>query len=183
MLSTLQKVGFAALTGAAIMATLPLTPAHAASSEESRYTHSSCEGANIVCGVIVMGNAGGFTLDWVSLHARSPQPGGDATHPSCPSIDKKIDRNVPAGNYDTFIVPAACAYKLQIKILSGNGKDQNFYLTPGCQIIAKVKGTTTSNSWKGNTVKALNDDVPTNSDGVPVDPFGHKCGKQGSAGF
>ncbi len=183
MLSTSQKVSFVALAGAAVSALLPLTPAHAASSEESRYTHSSCEGTNIVCGVIVMGNAGGFTLDWVSLEARGSQPGGQATHPSCSEINKKISQDVPAGNYDTFIVPAACAYKLKIKILLGNSKDQNLYLTPGCQLIAKVKGTTTSNSWKSNSTKPLNDDVPTNDSGTPVDPFGHKCGKQSNAGF
>ena len=180
---TITKTISAAIIGAATSTMMLPGPAIAASSEESRYTHPDCEGANAICGVIVMGNAGGFSLDWVSLHARGSQPGGQATHPSCPGVDKKIDRNVPAGNYDTFVVPAACAYKLKIKILSGNGKDQNFYLTPGCQIIAKVKGTTTSNSWKSNSVKPLNENVPTNEDGAPMDPFGYKCGKQGSAGF
>ena len=183
MYTGIQKSGCAAFAALLAATLAPLAPAYAASSEESRYTHASCEGANAICGVIVVGNAGGYTLDWVSLHARGTQPGGEATHPSCPSIDKKIDRNVPAGNYDTFVVPAACAYKLKLKILAGNGKDQSLYLTPGCQIITQVKGTTQSNSWKGNQVSALNASVPTNKDGKPIDPFGYKCGKQSSAGF
>ncbi|MEM7639986.1 MAG: hypothetical protein AAF269_13100 [Pseudomonadota bacterium] len=45
--------------------------AHAASSEEASYTHPDCEGSNAVCGVIVMGNAGSFTLDWVAVNAHS----------------------------------------------------------------------------------------------------------------
>lgn len=156
--------------------------AHAASSEESRYTHSACEGADAVCGVIVMGNAGVYTLDWVSLSAKSSQA-DQGTHPSCSKVDKKLKANVPAGNYDTFVVPAGCAYKLKLKILSGNSKDKNLYLTPGCQIIAKVDGTVSSNDWKTLEISTLSKAVPTNSDGKPVDAYGHKCGKLSGAGI
>ena len=156
--------------------------ANAASSEQSRYTHSSCQGSNAVCGVIVMGNAGVYTLDWVSVNAKSTQA-DEGTHPSCPGIDKKIKDNVSAGNYDTFVVPAGCAYKLKLKILSGNSKDKNLYLTPGCQIIAKVDGTVGSNDWKTLEISKLNDAVPTNSDGKPIDAYGHKCGKLSGAGI
>lgn len=182
MPTTFQKAGYALLSGAMIAGIASIAPAHAASVNKE-YVHPSCEGTNAVCGVIIMGNAGSFSVDWVSVHARDPQPGGDATHPKCSEVDKKLDSDVLQGKYDRFIVPASCAYKLKIKIHSGNSKDQNLYLTPGCSIVTSVKGSASSNSWKGNDVAALNDKVPTNSDGVPIDQNGHKCGKQSSAGF
>lgn len=156
--------------------------ANAASSEESRYTHSACEAANSICGVIVMGNGGAYTLDWVSVNARDSQPAKEVAHPSCADAGKKIDRNVPGGNYDTFVMPASCAYKLKIKILSGNNKDKDLYLTPGCKIIAKVDGTVNSNSWKSLQISKLSENTPTDSSGHPIDSAGHKCGKQGNSG-
>ncbi|MFN3211634.1 MAG: hypothetical protein ACE37M_00890 [Henriciella sp.] len=177
-----QKAGFVLLSGAMIAGVTSIAPANA-SSVNKEYVHSSCEGANAVCGVIIMGNAGSFSVDWVSVSARDSQPGGDATHPKCSEVNKKLDSDLLQNKYDRFIVPAACAYKLKLKIHSGNSKDQNLYLTPGCSIVTVVKGTSSSNSWKGNEVAALNEKVSTNSDGVPIDKNGHKCGKQSSAGF
>ncbi|MEM7328453.1 MAG: hypothetical protein AAF437_06915 [Pseudomonadota bacterium] len=178
----LQKSISALLAGTVIAASGISGLANAASSEESRYTHSACEGADAVCGVIVMGNAGVYTLDWVSVNAKSSQA-STGTHPSCAGLDKKLTANVPAANYDTFVLPASCAYKLKIKILSGNNKDKNLYLTPGCQIIAKVDGTVSSNSWKTLEISKLSSQVPTNGDGKPVDAEGHKCGKLSGAGI
>lgn len=158
-------------------------PADAASSEESRYVHASCESADAVCGVVVYAVAGAYTAASVQLKAKSTQPDSPAIHPSCPDINKKFTRDTPAGNYDTFIVPASCAYKLKVSIKSGNSKDKNLYLTPGCQIIAKTDGTVTSNSWKTLEISTLSDAVPTNSSGKPIDPAGYKCGKQSGAGY
>jgi len=183
MLSTFQKAGVAALATTMVAALAPVAPAHAASSQQSRWTHSSCEGANAICGVLVIANGGAFTLDWTSVTARGDQPGGEATHPNCPGLDKKIKDDVPGGNYNTFVIPASCAYKLKIKILGGNGKDQNLYLTPGCQLIATVKGDLNSNSWKSNKAEPLNENVPTTKDGHPIDALGYKCGKQSNGGF
>ncbi|MCR9269675.1 MAG: hypothetical protein ACX94B_14385 [Henriciella sp.] len=158
--------------------------ANAASSEEARYTHPACaDSSKAICGVIVMGAAGAYTLDWVSVTARDSQPDSQETHPSCSTAGKKLDRNVPAGNYDTFIMPASCAYTLKVGILAGNNKDQNLFLTPGCQIIARVDGTVVNNSWKSNKVSTLSEQVPTNSSGKPIDRGGHKCGKLKNAGF
>lgn len=182
MFTTYQKVGAGVMATALVAALAPIAPANAGSSQQSRWTHSSCEGSNAVCGVLVIANGGVFTLDWTSVTARSDQPGGAATHPSCPGLDKKIKDDVPGGNYNTFVIPASCAYKIKIKILSGNSKDQNLYLTPGCQLIATVKGDLNSNSWKSNKATPLNDQVPT-VDGHPVDALGYKCGKQSNAGF
>lgn len=154
--------------------------AHAASSEQSRYTHPDCEGSNAVCGVVVMGNAGAFTLDWVALNAHSSQP-SPATHSSCSGFDKKIKDNVPQANYDTFIIPASCSYKLKIDILSGNSKDLNIFLTPGCRIVAKVSGSVNSNNWKTLEIDSLSDKVTTDSEGKPLDPAGYKCGKLSGA--
>ena len=178
-----NSIQLAILASTAFVSVNFASPAFAASSEEARYTHPACEGTNAICGVIVAGNAGGYTLDWVSVTAKSAQPDSNDTHPACAGSGKKLDRNVPAGNYDTFVMPASCAYKLKLKILSGNGKDQNLFLTPGCQIVTRVDGTVTSNSWKSNKVTALNNQVPTNGDGKPLDRGGHKCGKLSSAGF
>ena len=175
------KVAAGSMLALGLASTATTGLANAASSEEARYTHPACEGQNVMCGVIVMGDAGSFTLDWVSVESRGSQP--ETVHPACGDGGKKLTRDVPAGNYDTFIMPASCAYKLKIKILGGSGKDQNLYLTPGCRIVAKVSGTVGSHKWKSNEVTALNDQVPTNADGKPIDGNGYKCGKQSGAGF
>lgn len=179
---TVIKTISAALTGAAISTMLLPGPATAATSEEARYTHPDCEGANAVCGVIVYAVAtGGYYGAWARVHARSDQPDSTDTHPSCAGVDKKLDSNIAPGNYDTFVVPASCAYKLEIKIEGGNKKDLNLFLTPGCQIIAKTDGTVMSNSWKTLEISTLSSQVPT-SGGKPVDRSGHKCGKQSGSG-
>lgn len=135
-----------------------------------------------MCGAIVIAAAGLFTIDWSSVDARDSQPGGPYTHPQCSGVFKKIEKNVESADYNTFVVPASCAYKLKAKILSGNGKDENLYLTPGCKILAQIQGDAVSNKWVLE-VDALNDQVPTNSNKKPVDPAGHKCGRQKNAGF
>lgn len=178
----LESPRFGFVIGAVMLAGA-VSPVANASSEAARYTHPDCKGENVACGVIVMGNAGAFVVDWVSVNARDSQPDQNNTHPSCANAGHKFDRNLEVSEYDTFILPASCAYKLKIKILSANNKDQNLFLTPGCQIVTTVKGTTSSNSWKGNKVTALNDQVPVNKDKAPVNASGYKCGKQGSAGF
>lgn len=164
------------------------TPAHAASSEQSRYTHSSCTSANARCGAVVVASAGSFTIDWVALNARGSQPpemanGTPVAHPDCEGFDRKIKDDVPSGNYDTFVIPASCAYKIKLKVLAGDSKDLNVYLTPGCQIIAKVAGSNASaTKWKSLEISTLADEVPT-KDGKPIDMAGYKCGKQSGAGF
>ena len=173
---TLAGAGAAALA----LSTGLFGAAHAASSEEASYTNPDCEGSNADCGVNVMGNGGSYTLDWVAVNAHSSQE-SPATHAACKGFDKKLTANVPAGNYDTFIIPASCSYKLKIKILSGNSKDMNLFLTPGCQIIAKVSGDLGSNSWKTLEISSLSDKVTTTSDGKPLDPAGYKCGKLSGA--
>ena len=178
MLTTFQKIGAAMLATTITTALTPIAPAHAG--ETTRYKHHSCVDSMARCGIIAIVNTGSFTLEWTSLTARGDQPGGAATHPDCPSVDKKIDDDVWQGSYNTFYVPASCAYKLKVKIKAANKKDQNLYLTPGCKITASVSGSTTSNSWRGNDVEPLNENVPM-KDGKPVDAMGYKCGKQSSA--
>lgn len=183
MIKTAHTASIVLLASSMAIAVSSMMPAQAATAEESRYTYSECETSMVKCGVIVAANGGSFTLDWASITARGDQPASsDITHDKCAGLEKKIKDDVPSGNYDTFVLPASCAYKLKIKILAANSKDQNFYLTPGCQIIATVKGTASNNSWKGNKVSALSNKVPT-VDGKPVDSGGYKCGKQSSAGF
>ncbi len=171
------------LAGTLAIAATAFMPAFAASSMESEYIHEKCEDPKqAICGAIIVGNAGSFTLDWVSVKARDSQPSVPTIHESCPGTSKKFDRNVPGANYNKYVVPASCAYKVTVKILSGNKKDQNLYLTPGCQIIVKVKGDLRSNKLTVEASK-ISDQTPTNSSGKPVDPLGYKCGKQSKAGF
>jgi len=168
----------------AIVGTVGLVgSAHASTSEQASYTHPDCKGSNAVCGVVVMGNAGVYTLNWVALNAHSSQP-SPATHASCKGFDKKLGDDVPSGNYDTFVVPASCSFKLKTDIKDGPSKDLNIFLTPGCQIIAKVDGTTSSNSWKTLEISVLDSakgKVSTDSNGKPLDPAGYKCGKLSGA--
>lgn len=178
----ISKASGLVLASAVMLASVPMNAAHAASSEESRYVHPACEDTSkAICGVIVYAVAGAYTVDWVKLSAKGSQPDSTDTHPSCVGVEKKFDRNTPAGNYDTFVVPASCAYAIDIKILSGNKKDRNVFLTPGCQIIAKTDGTVTSNSWKSLELSTLSEQVPT-SGSTPIDRSGHKCGKLSNSG-
>ena len=176
----LSKTAFYLATSACFAVAGSLSAANAATSEEASYTHPDCTGSNAVCGVVVLGNAGSYTLNWVALNAHTSQP-SPATHKSCKGFDKKLSADVPAGNYDTFIVPASCSYKLKTDIKDGPSKDMNLFLTPGCQIIAKVAGTTTSNSWKTLEISSLSDQVPTDDNKKPLDPAGYKCGKLSGA--
>ncbi|MEL6860243.1 MAG: hypothetical protein AAGL11_00265 [Pseudomonadota bacterium] len=182
MSTKLKLLGGAIAAGMIASSGVALAPAHAASSLESEYIHASCEGKDAICGVIVVASAGSFTLDWNSVEARDSQPAGPLTHPKCPGLDKKFDRNVPQGNYNKFTIPASCAYKVKVKILSGNGKDENLYLTPGCIIKARVEGDLGSNKWVLD-VSAANNNIPTNSSNKPIDQGGYKCGRQKNAGF
>nr|WP_070959534.1 hypothetical protein [Hyphomonas sp. Mor2] len=180
MTTKITKQFAAAALGLAVALTGLSGVANAATSEEASYTHPDCEGSSAVCGVVVLGNAGSYTLNWVALNAHNSQPSA-ATHKSCRGFDKKLSADVPAGNYDTFIVPASCSYKLKTDIKDGPSKDLNIFLTPGCQIIAKVSGTTTSNSWKTLEISSLSDAVDTDDDGKPLDSAGYKCGKLSGA--
>ena len=188
MSTKLNLIGGAFAATAIAALGIALAPAHAASSMESEYTHPSCEGKDAVCGVIVVASGGPFTFEWNSVEARDSQPAGPAkpdgplTHEDCPGIYKKFDRDVPAGNYNKFILPASCAFKVKLKIKSSNKKDENFYLTPGCIIKAQVKGDAVSNNWAID-VSAVNSNVPTNSSNKPIDRGGYKCGRQKNAGF
>ena len=156
--------------------------AQAASSETARYTHPACEDANAVCGVVVYAVATtSYYGAWARVHSRSSQPDSTDTHPKCAGINKKLDKNIPPANYDTFVLPASCAYKLEIKIEGGNQKDKNLFLTPGCKLITKTDGTAVSNSWQKLEVSPMNSQVPTKN-GVPIDRSGHKCGAQSDSG-
>ena len=125
-----------------------------------------------------------YYVDWAEVKAHSSQPASPAIHSSCAGTDKKLTSTIPPGNYDTFVVPASCSYKLKIKIKAGNAKDMNLFLTPGCQIITSTKGTTSSNSWKSNEVSWVSEDAKEKMGGTgstPYDPVGYKCGKLSGA--
>ncbi len=171
------------LAGSLLIDSSILSPSFAASSMESEYIDKNCQDPKTaICGAIIVGNAGSFTLDWVSVKARDTQPNTFNIHEKCLGTSKKFDRNVPGANYNKYVVPASCAYTVTVKILSGNKKDQNLYLTPGCMILVKVKGDLVSNKLTVEA-SAISDQTPVNANKVPIDPQGYKCGKQSKAGF
>lgn len=177
-MSLIKKTVLSALLSASMTASVFVSPASAASSEEKRYTHPDCENSSTaVCGVVVYAVATtSYYVDWAEVSAHSSQPDTDAIHSSCSGVDKRLDATIPPTNYDTFVLPASCSYKLKIKIKSGNAKDMNLFLTPGCKIVTSTKGTTSSNSWKSNDVSWIN-----GSPGTPYDSAGYKCGKLSGA--
>lgn len=179
-MSVFRKTLMSALLGASLTTSVLIAPASAASSEEKRYTHSACEDSSTaVCGVIVYAVAtSSYYADYAEVKAHSSQPDSGTIHPKCSGVNKKLDVNIPPGNYDTFVLPASCSYKLKIKIKSGNAKDMNLFLTPGCKIVTKTDGTTSSNSWKSNEVTWIENSMGT---GTPYDAAGYKCGKLSGA--
>lgn len=165
-----------AASSLAVVATA-YSPAFAGSSMQSEYIDKAClDSKTAICGAVVIASAGSFTLDWTTVKARDTQANPAAMHPGCPSVNKKISDDVPGGNYNRYIIPASCGYKVKLKILGGNGKDQNLYLTPGCKIIVKVKGDLNSN--KITVDASFIDDTLS---GTPKDQTGWKCGKQSKA--
>ena len=165
------------LVGALAIAATAYLPAYAKSSMQSEYVDKAClDSKTAICGAIIVASAGSFTLDWTTVKARDTQANPAAMHPGCPSVNKKFNDDVPGGNYNKYIVPASCGYKVKLKILGGNGKDQNLYLTPGRKILVKVKGDLNSNKI---TVDASF--IDENMEGKPKDQTGWKCGKQSKA--
>jgi hypothetical protein len=120
------------------------------------------------CGSIVYINSGAYTVGNVKLAARGPnhQPTGDPLYnPDCEAVSKAFTADLTVSQYDTFILPAACAYELTINIAGGPKKDRHYWLTPGCVIGAVTVGDIRSSSW---------DEVKS----APKADEGGKCGVQ-----
>ncbi len=164
------------------------TAAQAQGTQVNRYTNSACEVTDAnpqpACGAIVYANKGAYVVTPVELSAKGTQPSGVPINPACAGIDKKFTRDVDVGQYETFVVPADCAYHLKINIEDGPKKDQNYFLVPGCQLIASTDGTTMSNQWHINTSWTDKAKKQAKENGVtlpepPQDQQGYKCGKLG----
>ncbi|MBZ6378585.1 hypothetical protein B5C34_12140 [Pacificimonas flava] len=140
-----------------------------------RYTHPACAGAKPICGVLVYANAGGYTVTSVSVKAKSSQPfSTPPTHAACAAVNRKLKADVKLNTYDTFVLPADCAYKLQINISGGPKKDRDVFLTPGCLVQAYTDGTTLQNEWH-KKIKWMKGSKPEGGDDSPDDPLGNKC--------
>ncbi len=142
------------------------------------------------CGVIVYVNKGGYAVRNIEVAARgsSHQPTKDpAFNADCMGVEKKLSAEITIGQYDQFVVPASCAYKLSINISGGPKKDKNLWLTPACVIEASTDGTVTSNSWnkiKTSYAPGVKDAARAAGQSLPKDPEdseGHKCGEQSKA--
>ncbi len=166
------------------------TAAQAQGTEIYRITNPACKvtdsNPNPACGGIVYANEGAYIVKSVELNAKGDQPSGVPINPACAGMDKKFTKNVLYGQYETFVVPADCAYHLKINIESGPKKDQNYFLVPGCQIIGSTDGTVISNSWKHTDVdwtdaaKERAKESGTTLPEPPQDQQGNKCGKLGN---
>ncbi len=155
-------------------ATVDLWDAISSPKENKRYTDSYCKQTGALCGAIAYANGGGYVVSWVEVKAKSTQPSSKPVNGVCPGLSKKFDSNVQLNEYDTFIVPANCLYKLKINIASGPKKDRDIFLTPGCVAQTWTKGTTGSNSWHHDI--SWSDQAKQNgASGDPQDSFGNKC--------
>jgi hypothetical protein len=166
-------------------ALLPREAFSAEGTKKNTYTDDACLPDGAPCGAIVYGNKGGYTVNKVRVHGRSSQPKGMQISSACKAVDGKFTDSLNRGQYDLFVVPASCAYEIDMEIAAGRSKDLNLFLTPGCQITLTTAGTTMSNEWNISvdwTDAAIEAGVPekfgvTKKD-HPVDADGHKCGKQ-----
>ncbi len=166
------------------------TAAQAQGTQINKYTDDACEVTDPdnppPCGGIVYANKGAYVVKSVELNAKGDQPSGVPINPACAGMDKKFTKNVLVSQYETFVVPADCAYHLKINIESGPKKDQNYFLVPGCQIIGSTDGTVISNSWKHTDVdwtdaaKERAKESGTTLPEPPQDQQGNKCGKLGN---
>jgi len=156
-----------------------------AATERNTYTADYCNDDGAKCGAIIYGVAGGYAVKKVRVHARSEQPSGVMTNPKCAGFDEKFTDSLNINQYDLFVVPAPCAYDIEIQIAGGKSKSRNQYLTVGCQIETKTDGTTLQNEWHQSsswTKKALDAKLPeqmglTKND-PPQDAQGNHCGRQ-----
>lgn len=112
----------------------------------SEYKHPACADAHAQCGGVAYANAGGYVVNWVRLSAKGSgdQPTGANT--ACRDFEKKLAANVQLGEFVQFTVPASCKYQIKIDIKSGDKKDKDLTLTPGCILVTQSAGTTTVNN-------------------------------------
>lgn len=126
----------------------------------SEYKHPSCAGAHAQCGGVAYANAGGYVVNWVRLSAKGSgdQPAG--SNNDCRDFEKKLSANVQLGEFVQFTVPASCKYQIKIDIKSGDKKDKDLTLTPGCILVTESAGTTTVNNGITQKKRDFVADIP-----------------------
>jgi hypothetical protein len=140
------------------------------------FVSDACKQSNPACGSIVYANKGGYSVGTTRVEAQSGQPTDKAQiHPDCSGTSWVSNADLAIGQYDQFIVPADCAYKLKINIVAGRTKHRDLFLTPGCVIETSTDGTTMQNEWHMKVYWA----PKLNKSGTPTDAAGNKCGKEG----
>ena len=141
--------------------------------EIKRYTHDYCKTDDAYCGVIAYANGGAYVVKSVDVHAKSSQE-TTPLNPYCEEVDKKFTSNLKVNQYDTFIVPANCTYKLKINIESGPKKDRDIILTPGCLAQTWTNGNIYSSSWKKD-ISWVDGAKPSGASSTPTDGYGNTC--------
>lgn len=141
--------------------------------EDKRYTDDYCKTDGAYCGVIAYANGGAYTVKSVDVHAKSSQE-TTPLNPYCEAVDKKFTSNLTVNQYDTFIVPANCTYKLKINIQSGPKKDRDIILTPGCLAQTWTNGNIASSSWKKD-ISWVDGAKPSGASSTPTDGYGNTC--------
>jgi hypothetical protein len=172
-----------ALAVATMLSSLAMPPAAEAANSRGTWTADYCDTPKALCGGIVYGNSGAYVVESVELSAKGSQPDiSSVINPKCKDYaGEKVKKNLALGDYVVFVVPADCAYRIQIKIQLGKSKDENVFLVPGCQLVTKTDGTTQSNEWHVNAEWA-DAAKKAGKSGDVVDMNGYKCGRLNKIG-
>lgn len=141
-----------ALVAAGLLAalTVPVT-AQAAS---KRYTNEAdyCKekqpnGDPNPCAALVYADATtNYYVNKVTVKARGEDNQKWDKNPNCIGYSTENTMDIRASEYGVFILPAPCSYKLTIHIGGGDSKDQDVFLSPGCELVLESKGTTLDNN-------------------------------------
>ncbi len=150
--------------------------------KDGQYVHPNCkdDATNPTpCAGLGYGNAAGYTVTSVRVKESSTKPRGVTMNPLCKGFEKKYKSNITLNQYVVFILPANCAYHMDIKVSLGKDKNKNFLLTPGCSLTATTDGTTQNSDWSisASYSKAAKQQGYS---GTPMDADGYKCNSLGS---
>jgi len=134
---------YVAVIPLALTAGLTLSvPSMAEDKPKGEWTHDYCKKDNAQCGGVVYANGGGYVVKSVTLTAKGDNDQDAGFNPECLGIDKKLDANLALGEFDLFVVPTTCKYRLMINIKSGDKERKNVKVTPACVLVTISKGTT-----------------------------------------
>lgn len=138
-------------------------------------TAGACKDGTTISNIVFTNNAGVLVSD-VEVRGRKNKYQPDGASSQCSNINDNYSGDLAVGQGVTFVVPADCAYHVDVVIEhlaeDAQNKDINVYLVTGCTVRISISGTTENNSW---------DNVKTS--GTATDAAGYQCGKYGKSGL